>query len=253
MRWALDSEQEMFVDAFGDVLDRAAIRRPGAALARRRRSEPSSSSCSPGRLARGRSARETPAARVAACSSSPSREQLARRAAPSSAWTATVLALPALDDRAIRSRPSRTAVRSRSSRARPIRSMSRQALGCQRGRRRAHRQRSPGTRRRPGLSSSSFPWARGHYLVESSAPGVSVRPARPARSQSLGRRRRVRRGARRPGSRATRPHSLRTRPCGRRSRRRGFARRGHSPARARRRIQQAANPVRRADRIVPGR
>jgi alkylation response protein AidB-like acyl-CoA dehydrogenase len=97
MRWALDPEQEMFLESFSDWLDRVA--KPDAVRGMLDAAAPEPferSLAEEGWLAVG-----TPESHggqggglvelaIAA-------EQLARRAAPSSAWLATVLALPALD------------------------------------------------------------------------------------------------------------------------------------------------------------
>jgi len=97
MRWALDSEQEMFADAFGDLLDRAAsadkVRRwlddGDPSPFERLLADDGWLAVGVGEDAGGQGGGLLELALTA--------EQLARRAAPSSAWTSTVLALPALD------------------------------------------------------------------------------------------------------------------------------------------------------------
>ncbi len=98
MRWALDSDQEMFVEAFGGLLDRAAT--PARVRGWLDAGDPSEFeqllagdgwiAVGVGEDAGGQGGGLLELALAA--------EQLARRAAPSSAWLATVLALPALGD-----------------------------------------------------------------------------------------------------------------------------------------------------------
>jgi alkylation response protein AidB-like acyl-CoA dehydrogenase len=97
MRWALDPDQEMFVDAFSDVLDRAAT--PAKVRHQLDAADPSEFErvlADDGWLAIG-VGEEAGGQGGGLLELALAAEQLARRAAPSSAWTATALALPALD------------------------------------------------------------------------------------------------------------------------------------------------------------
>jgi alkylation response protein AidB-like acyl-CoA dehydrogenase len=97
MRWALDPDQEMFVDAFSDVLDRAAT--PAKVRHQLDAADPSEFErvlSDDGWLAIG-VGEEAGGQGGGLLELALAAEQLARRAAPSSAWTATALALPALD------------------------------------------------------------------------------------------------------------------------------------------------------------
>jgi alkylation response protein AidB-like acyl-CoA dehydrogenase len=98
MRWALDPEQEMFVEAFANVLDRAAA--PATVRHWLDEGDPAPFEqllADDGWLAIG-AADDAGGQGGGLLELALAVEQLAKRAAPSSAWTATVLALPALDN-----------------------------------------------------------------------------------------------------------------------------------------------------------
>jgi len=98
MRWTLDSDQEMFAEAFGEVLDRAAT--PAKVRGWLDAADPSEFErllANDGWLAIG-VGEEAGGQGGGLLELALAAEQLARRAAPSSAWLATVLALPALGD-----------------------------------------------------------------------------------------------------------------------------------------------------------
>jgi len=97
MRWALESEQDDFVEAFGDVLDRAAP--PAKVRKWLDEADPSEFEqllANDGWLAIG-VGEDAGGQGGGLLELALAAEQLARRVAPSSAWTATALALPALD------------------------------------------------------------------------------------------------------------------------------------------------------------
>jgi alkylation response protein AidB-like acyl-CoA dehydrogenase len=98
MRWALDPEQDMFVEAFAGWLDRAATpERVRHWLDDGAPDDFETQLANDGWHAIAVS-EEAGGQGAGLLELALAAEQLARRAAPSSAWTATVLALPALDD-----------------------------------------------------------------------------------------------------------------------------------------------------------